>query len=222
MPRADKAAAWKHDLSPIVLDRLRRIIPSLDGHYHRLDKAPAAEWGQKLARYAAFQRLRRQLGESETDHRARQARWLCRRRAFERENRELSDDIKSAWPHDSDNGAEIPLGTWIASSEQVTGSDLADFISVSATGRALVFDIASDKELLMGRISELIDKERKAAGIAPAVRRGPTSSAKTKTAAIHSEQREFLRAIRDHCIVRLIPFASRSGTTTRPLCNRAP
>jgi hypothetical protein len=203
MPRLE-LAPWQHELSTFVLSRLRLIIPSLDGHYHRLAKDSAAQWGQTLARYAAFQRLRRQASEGEVEHRARQARWLRARRAWERENRDFSDDIRAAWPPDSANGAEIALGTWIASTEQIAGSNLEHMVPISPTGRVLVFDIASDKEALMTRISQLIDREREFVGIVPAPRRGPASLAERKLAAKrNSEQREFLRAIWEHCIVPL-------------------
>jgi hypothetical protein len=222
---------------PCVLGCLRLLIPSLEGQYDRLDKASAAQWGQTLGRYRAFQRLRRRPGESEAEHRARQAHWLCTRRAWERENRDWYDgDIRAAWPHDSADSAGIALGTWIASAEQIAGSELEDIVPIFPTGRVLVFDLASDKELLIERISELIDRERKAAGIASSPRRGPLTLAQRKLAAIRrawpelidnarqqeglepgppyppidwrpepakTEQREFLKAAKEHRIVPL-------------------
>jgi hypothetical protein len=245
--RRERLPPWQHGLSTSVLNRLRLIIPSLDGHYHRLAEASAAKWGQTLARYAAFQRLRRQPSENEVDHRARQARWLGARRAWERENRDFSDDIRAAWPPDSADGAEIPLGTWIAPPEQIAGSKLEHTVCIATTGRVLVFDVASDKDLLMARISELIDREREAAKIAPTTRRGPPTQADKKIAAMrriwpslidhtrraaglpigppyppfdwrpqpaNSEQREFLKAIREHCIVPLWDMQL-AGSATR-------
>jgi hypothetical protein len=266
MARPERPAPWQHGLSNFVLNRLRLIIPSLYGHYDRLVDASAAKWGQTLARYAAFQKLRRQASESELDHRARQARWLCARRAWERDNRYLSlcptdgivlldrmatptryFDIRAAWPPDSADGAEIPLGTWIAPPEQIAGSKLEHTVCISTTGRVLVFDVASDKDLLMARISELIDREREAAKIAPTTRRGPPTQADKKIAAMrriwpslidhtrraaglpigppyppfdwrpqpaNSEQREFLKAIREHCIVPLWDMQL-AGSATR-------
>jgi hypothetical protein len=245
MRHPERFAPWQHGLTTFVLKRLRLIIPSLDGHYHHLAKDSAAKWGQTLARYAAFQQLRRQPGESEEDHRARQTRWLCARRKWERENRYLSDNIRAAWPHESTNGAEIPLGTWIASTKQIAGSKLEYTVAISTTGRVLVFDIASDKELLMACISESIDREREFAAIAPAARRGPTSLAERKRRSwpkliddvrrevglqteppypaldwrpepVKSEQREFLKAIREHCIVPLWDMQL-AGSATRKL-----
>jgi hypothetical protein len=234
MPSREPIGPWEHALSTFVIKRLRLLIPSLHSHYDRLAKASAAQWGQTLARYAAFQRLRRRAGESETDHRARQARWLRARRAWEKENHEFSEDIRAAWPPDSADGAEIALDTWVASTEQIAGSELEYTVPISPTGRVLVLDVASDKELLMARISELIDREREAVGIAPATRRGPLTLAERNAARrrvwpklidnvrreaglklgppypafdrpepANSEQREFLKAIREHCIVRL-------------------
>jgi hypothetical protein len=136
------------------------------------------------------------------DHRARQARWLCARRAWERENRIFSDDIRAAWPPDSADGAEIAVGTWIASIEQIAGSKLEYTVPISPTGRVLVFDIASDKELLMARISELIDRERDIAGIPQPTRRGPKAKGDRRLATIRrTEQSEFLRSIQDLQIV---------------------
>jgi hypothetical protein len=80
------------------------------------------------------------------------------------------------------DGPFMPLGAWFAKPEQIAGSDLEDIASISPTGRVLVLDIASDKELLIARISGLIDRERKAAGIAPVSRRGPTSRTDKKRA----------------------------------------
>jgi hypothetical protein len=253
-------APWQTGLSHCVLNRLRLIIPSLHGHYHRLAEASAAKWGQTLTRYAAFQRLRRQASESQVDHLARQTHWLSKRRAWERENRDFSDDIRAAWPPDSADGAEIPLGTWIASTEQIAGSKLEYTVSISPTGRVLVFDVASDKELLMARISELIDRERELVGIALAPRRGPAPLAERRVAAMrrllpklvdyvrqeaglqtgppypafdwrpepaNSEQREFLKAIREHCVVplwdmQLAGFATRKLATAQALYPKMP
>ena len=112
---ADPPAAWEHGLSSFVIERLRLLIPSLEGGYDRLDKLPPGLWGYALAHYALFQRLRRREGETKADHRIRQARWLRERRAWEQENREprtlrknssrLAHDIRAAWP-DLSGGAE--------------------------------------------------------------------------------------------------------------------
>jgi hypothetical protein len=172
---------WAHGISPVVLNRLRLLIPSLEGRYDWLAKATPGELGNILARYATFQRLRRQPGEHEADHRVRQARWLRWRRAWERENRWASGDIRGAWPTDHADGADIALGTWIASPEQIAGSKLEHMVAVSSTGRVLVvFDLASDKDLQMERISELIDRERECVGIEPGPRRGPSTKRKKK------------------------------------------
>jgi hypothetical protein len=140
-----------------------------------------------LARYALFQRLRRRDGETEVDHRVRQNCWLAERREWEQEQRTFllgGRDIRTMWPTDPVNGAEIALGTWIASPEQIAGSKLEYTVPISATGRVLVLDVSSDKDLLMARISTLIDREREAAGIAPATRRGPPTLADRKVAAM--------------------------------------
>jgi hypothetical protein len=112
-----------------------------------------------------------------------------------------------------------------------------------------VFDIASDKDLLMAHISELIDRERELVGIPRVSRRGPAPLAERKLAAIrrvwpklidnarrdaglqtgppyplvdwrpkpaNSEQREFLKAIREHCVVPLWDMQL-AGSATRKL-----
>ncbi len=170
---ADRPAAWNHGLTAFVVKRLCLLIPSSEGQHERLYKQQPAQWGDVLARYAIFQRLRRCIGESEADHRARQASWLRARRKWERDNSAFVDDVRTAWPDDPDNGAFIALGTWIATPEQIAGSKLEYRVAISPTGRVLVIDLASDKDLLIARISNLIDRERQAAGIPAASRRGP-------------------------------------------------
>jgi uncharacterized protein YndB with AHSA1/START domain len=179
-----RPAAWDHGLTPFIVRRLRFLIPTWEGQHERLYKKRPAEWGDVLARYAVFQRLRRREDESEADHRERQIRWLGARRAWEREHHHLADNIRTAWPDDPDNGPFIPLGTSIAPPEQIAGSELEYTVPISPTGRVLVLDIASDKKLLMARISELIDIERQAAGIPAASRRGPKSRADKKVEAM--------------------------------------
>jgi hypothetical protein len=141
-----------------------------------------------LARYALFQRLRRREDETEGDHRVRQNRWLAERREWEQEQHNTfflgGHDVRTMWPPDPVNGAEIALGTWIASPDQIARSELEYTVRISTTGRVLVFDVASDKDLLLARISELIDQEREAAGIAPTTRRGAPTRADKKIAAM--------------------------------------
>ena len=103
-------------------------------------------------------------------------------------------------PDEPGNGPFIALGTWIASPEQIAGSELEYTVPISATGRVLVLDVASDKDLLMARISELIDREREAAEVAPASRRGRKTRADQK---LRRERGEFLRSIQKHQIVPL-------------------
>jgi hypothetical protein len=204
---ADPRAAWEHGLSPFVLKRLRLLIPSLADHYDRLYKVPPVQWGYVLAHYVLFQRLRRRENETEANHRARQALWLRARRAWERESRNHAHhDIRAAWP-DSSSEPEIalgpwaPLGTWIASPDQIARSELENIVAISSSGRVLVLDIAADKRWLITRISELIDQEREAAGIAPAIRRGQKNRADKKRGSL--ELGEFLRKVRDYRIIQL-------------------
>jgi hypothetical protein len=86
-------------------------------------------------------------------------------------------------PDEPGNGPFIALGTWVASPGQIAGSELEYTVSISPTGCVLVLDVASDKDLQMARISQLIDQKREAAGIAPATRRGPPTRAERKLAA---------------------------------------
>jgi hypothetical protein len=199
MPRSEQLPPWEHGIPPYTLWRLKLMIPSLQGHYERLDKASGAVWGIILSRYAVFQQLRRQAGESGVNHRARRERWLLERGAFERERHDISQDVRAALPQNSPYEAGIALGTWIASPEQIAGSELEHIVPAWPTGRVVVLDVAADKELLKKQIFELIDRERKAAGIAPASRRGPPKQPKTG----NSEQREFLKGAREHQIIRL-------------------
>lgn len=120
------AAAWEHGLTPVVLKRLRLLIRPFDTpailafdpeRYARLYNSSSGHWGDVLARYALFQRLRRRVGETEADHRIRQNRWLAERREWEKETRTFrlgGHDVRTMLPDDPDNGPFIPLGTWIA------------------------------------------------------------------------------------------------------------
>jgi hypothetical protein len=206
---ADGLAAWEHGLTPVVLKRLRTLIRPFDTptilafdpeRYARLYNSSSGHWGDVLARYALFQRLRRRGGETEADHRIRQNRWLAERRKWEQRTFLLGGhDVRTMPPDDPDNGPSIALGTSIASPEQIAGSELEYTVPISATGRVLVLDIASDKDRLMARISELIDHEREAAGVATASRRGR----KTRADQNNSEYREFLKSLREHHVVPL-------------------
>lgn len=217
---AEGPAAWEHGLTPVVLKRLRILISPFDTpatlafdpeRYALLCRASPGKWGDVLARYALFQRLRRREGEAETDHRRRQDRWLAERRQWEQEQRtfSLGDlDVRRMLAPDPSAGAFIAFGASIASPEQIAGSKLESTCAISATGRVLVLDVASDKVRLMARISELIDHEREASGIVPATRRGPKTLAEKKLAEARcrrpaSEHREFLQSIQSHQLVPL-------------------
>jgi hypothetical protein len=227
---ADGPAAWDHGLSPVVLKRLRLLIRPFDAppsptfnrdRYARLYKASPSVWGTVLQRYALFQRLKRREGETEAAHRARQDCWLSNRREWEKQQFAVGEhDIRTMWPDDT-----MALGTWFASPEEFAGSELELLVPCFPTGRVLVLDIASDKALLLARISELIDCERAASGIVSATRRGPRrkiAAARTpfeKEPGIEprpsnpeldwrpepprSEYGELLRAVREHHIVPL-------------------
>jgi hypothetical protein len=194
---ADGPAAWEHGLTPVLIKRLRILIRPFDTpptlafdpeRYARLYNASPGIWSNVLSRYALFQRLRRRENETEADHHVRQTNWLGERRQWEQEQRTFSCldeyDVRTMLPHDPANGAEIALGTWIASPEQIAGSKLEYTVPISPTGRVLVIDIASDKAQLLARISELIDREREASGIAAATRRGPETRADKKLRAM--------------------------------------
>jgi hypothetical protein len=184
---ADGPAAWDHGLSPEVLSRLRLLIAPFDApltltlnrdRYSRLYKASPGVWGSVLHRYALFQRLKRCEGETEAAHRARQDSWLSHRQKWEMEQIGVGEhDIRTMWPD------ATALGTWFASPENFAGSELELLVPCFPTGRVLVLDIASDKDRLMARISELIDRERRASGITRATRRGPEARADKKLAA---------------------------------------
>src|SRR5262249_37373887 len=142
------------------------------------------QWGMILARYALFQRLRRRESETDTDHLARQDEWLSDGLVWQRHKPWRTEDIRVEWPPDPIDGTWNALGTWIASPDQIAGAALDHIVSISPTGRVLVFDIASDKEMLMAAFSDLVDREREAAGIAPVSRRGRRSTAERKIKAM--------------------------------------
>jgi hypothetical protein len=218
-----RPAPWEHGLAPAVLKHVGKIVnplhtpatltfdPQLE-IYRRLYGAPPSKWGDVLGRYRLFQQLRRREGEREADHRTRQARWLREQQRFEREEvhafkhfeqylhgrQTLSSNPSVTREHKPADGAFVPLETWVAESEDVAGSDLELLLSDYPTGRVLVLDIAEDKDRLMARIAALIDHERVAAAIKPALRRGRESQPKIKR-----ELDEFLRSIREHRIVQL-------------------
>ena len=127
---ADRPAAWEHGLSPRVLKRLRLLIGPFarpgslafdPTPYDRLYRASLIEWGNKLMRYALFQRLKRREGETEGDHRGRQAHWLGERRRWLAEWRDIfseGHDIRTMLEPD---GPFMPLGAWFAKPEQIVG-----------------------------------------------------------------------------------------------------
>jgi hypothetical protein len=164
----------------------------LEGDYERLYQRRPDQWGDVLSRYAIFQRLRRRESESEADHRGRQARWLRERRRQEKDISLIVDDVRTNRLHDDEaDGAFFALGTWIAEPGQYAGSELENWVHTSPTGRVLVLDIASDKDRLVARISELIDRERVAAGIPAVRRRGrQTRAAEIKLAALWHVRRK--------------------------------
>jgi hypothetical protein len=212
--RDDRPAAWEHGLTPLVLARRRLLIRPLNTpeQHQRLCKASPAKWGDLLARYALFQLLRRREGETADEHRARQRRWIIEREEFEGRGRDPEPDgrrrasgasaLRERWtmlPDDPSNSPWLALGTFFASPDELAGSELETLLSCYPTGRALVLDLASDKDRLLAQIAELIDRGREAAGIVAATKRGP-KPAKSDPINEHSE---FLRTIREHQIVPL-------------------
>jgi hypothetical protein len=191
LPSADKAAAWDHCLPKLVILRLRRLIQPFatsqtlvfdQAPYAKLYDAPPVVWGNKLARYAIFQNLKRREDEDEISHEARLKSWLNQRRCFEWE--QVNEpwprpaDRFAMWPDDGTNGFSVPLGTRFAKPKELVGSDLENWAAMSPTARVLIFDIAADKARQIAQISYLIDRERETASVPRIPRRGPKKNAK--------------------------------------------
>jgi hypothetical protein len=159
-------------------------------------------------RYALFQSLRRREGETEAIHRARQVDWLRVRR---QQTREFGDEARV------DESTNLG-GAWIPPPDEIEGSRLELLLEMSPTARVLVVDIAADRDWLLGRIADLIDRQRAAQGIPSLPRRGRDKSGTEMLA----EFREFLRSAREHHIMplwdlQLAGLATDQGATARTL-----
>jgi hypothetical protein len=207
---AKGGAGWAHGLSADVLERVRELIQpihrpatlALDPDpYARLYESPPSILGNLLGRYAIFQVLRRRVCESEADHYARQTQWQRERNTIEKEK--PGSDAWRAWEPESNpaHGAwHTSFGCWLAGPDELRGSSLETLLSLAPRARVFVFDIAADKNDLMGRLSHEIDLERFCQGVAPRAARRGRKPARENPA---REYGEFLRTIKEHEIVPL-------------------
>jgi hypothetical protein len=206
-PAPRGTACWEHGLTPIVLKRLRILIRPFNTpgglafdlyRYSHLYRSSPGVWGDVLNRYAIFQRLKRSENETEAAHGARQACWLRERRQWEKAHCWLAaaagHDVRTLVP------GSIALGVGVAAPEDIAGSRLETMLRISPTSRAIVLDLASDREAVIARIFELIDREREGGGLPAATKRGRKPGLSRH---LPHEQDEFLRSMRDHHIVPL-------------------